>query len=78
MSYIFADEQPALTAWLATLVAAPGPPGLALFALDSVPPIDRTAVLGAALPELTSLRWRGASRTPIDWAEYVAAADAGE
>jgi hypothetical protein len=72
VSYVFADEHPALGARLATLPEARGPPGLYLFALDSTPPADRTPVLGAALPELVGLRWRGASRTPIDWAQYAA------
>ncbi len=75
VSYVFADEHPALGAWLAALPAAPGPPGLALFALDATPPVDRSNVLGSALPTLSELRWRGASRTPIDWASYLAATE---
>ena len=78
VSYVFADEQPALGAWLAGLPEAPGPRGLALFALDAVPPANRTTVLGSALPELTRLRWRGASRTPIDWARYAGGSPAGD
>jgi hypothetical protein len=71
VSYVFADEQPALGGWLATLPAAPGPRGLALFDLDAAPPVDRSDVVGSALPELARLKWRGASRTPIDWARYT-------
>jgi hypothetical protein len=71
VSYVFADEHPALGAWLGALPATPGPPGVALFALDAAPPADRTDVLGTALPALVRLRWRGASRTPIDWARYA-------
>jgi hypothetical protein len=78
VSYVFADEQPALGAWLDGLPEAAGPPGLALFALDVVPPANRTAVLGGALPELAGQRWRGASRTPIDWAQYGRGNSTGE
>jgi hypothetical protein len=73
VSYLFADERPELTASLAGRPPAPGPPGLHLLALDTAPPTDHTAVLGAALPELAALRWRGASRTPVDWAQYLGA-----
>jgi hypothetical protein len=71
VSYVFADEYPALGAALAALPPAPGPLGLSLFALDAAPPADRTESIGAALPELARLRWHGASRTPIDWGRYT-------
>ncbi len=71
VAYLFADEYPTLAAWLATRPPAPGPPGLYLFVLDGTAPVDRTAVLGSALPELARLRWRGASRTPIEWTRYM-------
>jgi hypothetical protein len=71
VSYVFADEYPTLPVWLAALPPAPGPPGLYLFALDGAALVDRTAVLGSALPELVRLRWRGASRTPIEWTRYI-------
>lgn len=78
VSYVFADEYPALGAWLDALPTAPGPPGLALFALDRGLVADHSDVLGAALPELARLRWRGASRTPIDWLRYAPLAWTGQ
>jgi hypothetical protein len=76
VSYVFQDEHPTLAAELAALPSAPGPPGLHLFALDGLVPTDRTDRLRAALPRLAPLRWRGTSRTPVDWSDYAAAAPA--
>jgi hypothetical protein len=70
VSYVFADQYPALSTRLSGLPSRRGPPGLYLFALDTLPPADLTDKLGAALPELRALPWRGASRTPVDWGRY--------
>jgi hypothetical protein len=69
VSYLFADEHPALVEELTALPPAPGPPGLHLLALTPAP-ADLTSRVGAALPQLATLRWRGASRTPVDWHRY--------
>jgi len=71
VSYNFAEEYPTLPGQLAELPRAPGPPGLHLFALLPAP-ADYTARLGAALPLLEALHWRGASRAPVDLARYSA------
>jgi hypothetical protein len=71
VSYVFADQYPALSTQLGGLAPRPGPPGLYLFALDTLPPTDLTGKLGAALPALRALPWRGASRTPVDWGRYA-------
>ena len=69
VSYTFLDEYPTLPAQLAALPVAPGPPGLHLLALG--PEFsDHTPRLGAALPLLEPLRWRGASRLPVEWQRY--------
>jgi hypothetical protein len=73
VSYVFQDEYPALTPHIAGLAERRGPTGLHLFALDSGTLVDLTDRVGSALGALPTLRWHGASRTPVDWSRYTAA-----
>ena len=58
---------------LAALPPGDGPAGLYLFALDGGRAVDRSDRLGAALARLEGLRWRGTSRTPVDWSQFASA-----
>src|SRR5205085_707767 len=78
VSYLFGDEHPDLGAALSQVPPSPGPKGLHLFSLDDGAAVDRSDRLGTALPQLAALRWRGASRTPVNWSRYAALLPAAE